>query len=173
MKFFHFKYGVLFCFFMQRCSDEPVYLPQNTVAVAKNTSLKQQTTSFVEKDFRYTAKDKRDPFEPFIPSLSENEASFFTQDENENIYKYEVSQYRLTAVLMGAQEQYALLEDPSGVSHIVFVGQKVGKTGGKVVRIYKEGLQVLETYDDAFGKKVMVPIEIALPRNDLKALKSR
>ena len=59
-----------------------------------------------------------------------------------------------------------MVEDPEGVGHVLKMGSKLGKNGGRVTRISGQGIRVIEEFRAPTGQKQFVPIDITLPDDD-------
>ena len=59
-----------------------------------------------------------------------------------------------------------MVEDPDGEGHVLKMGSKLGKNGGRVTRISSKGIRVIEEFRAPTGQKQFVPIDITLPDDD-------
>ena len=89
-------------------------------------------------DYSYNPLGKRDPFRSFL--------SISTETTNTEIIprtplqKYELEQYRLTAIIWDMDPPMAMVEDPLGIGHPVVEGDYIGKNWGKVIQPEKSTL---------------------------------
>lgn len=96
---------------------------------------------------------KRDPFTP--PELA-------ADSSKSPLEYYDLAQLDLLAVMSGAGASQAMLALPNGETHIVQVGDKIGRNKGRVFKITTSEMIVKETYLDPRGKEVvnLTPIVI-------------
>lgn len=114
-------------------------------------------------EWSYSPIGKRDPFRSYLADLTEKQAEDDVRrpDPTE---KYELDQYRLTGLITGTAQPKALVEDPEKIGHVVRVGTRLGKNGGRITRISNTGIIVTEEYRAPTGEKVKVPITVNLPK---------
>lgn len=120
----------------------------------------QQTTSStsaatpqaeVDRDYVYDPTGKRDPFQPFIAAQTP------VKPVGENIpitplQKYDLSQLKLVAIIVGAGEGSAMVEDSEGKGYIIKKGVYVGTNFGKVKTVLKDRVIIEERYKDYTGQ---------------------
>jgi type IV pilus assembly protein PilP len=124
---------------------------------APTTSTPQQNTSgpaptaAEERDYVYDPTGKRDPFQPFIatqtPVLPSGEEVPITP-----LQKFDISQLKLVAIMVGTGEGKAMVEDSEGKGYIVEKGVYVGRNFGKVKSILKDRVIIEERYKDYMGQ---------------------
>ena len=104
-----------------------------------------------EKDYVYDPTGKRDPFQPFIatqtPVKPIGEEVPITP-----LQKYDLSQLKLVAILVGKGEGRAMVEDAEGKGYIIEKGVYVGRNFGKVKAVLKDRVIIEERYKDYMGK---------------------
>ena len=123
--------------------------------------FKKKAISKVEKPkikIYYTSVNKRDPFRsPFLASerirASEYSAKKDKVDDNVKRAKtilefYPLEQLKVTAVITGISNPIALVTEPGGSGHTVRRGTPLGSHGGRVSRIYSNGIEVSEISKD-------------------------
>jgi len=66
----------------------------------------------------------------------------------------------VTGVVWKARHQRALVVDPSGQTHIVQEGDRIGKNDGRVISIGDSSMNVREAYVDFHGEKTTKEIEM-------------
>jgi len=110
-----------------------------------------------DEKFVYDPDGKIDPFRSF---------DFSPKDAGEAgetpLEQFNYRQLVLTAVLDGFDEPRAVVEDPEGKGHMVKVGMKIGVFGGKVLKIEKTKLVILETTVEFTGEKKTRTVELYL-----------
>jgi len=107
--------------------------------------------------FVYDSAGKRDPFRPFDISVkpSEDCARF-------PLTCYDVGQLRLSTVLLSTEEPKAMVDDASGVGHIVRKGAKIGRNNGEVSEILADRLRIVETLIDVTGQATSRVVELPI-----------
>lgn len=113
----------------------------------------------------YLTENRRDPFQPFllIKRPVDSEADPLAQTP---LQQYDVLQYKLSAVIVGYGQPMVMVMAPNGKSHVVRKGMKIGKNGGTVVQINKEGFLVEERYRDLTDVIRTNIVEIKLPKRE-------
>lgn len=104
---------------------------------ADATGQKGTSASSVEakakKEFAYNPVGKRDPFQPLITQLAP--AGEKPEKARGPLEKFELGQFRLTAMLLVKGSPRAMVKAPDGKSYIVKPGDKIGKLDGEIVKI--------------------------------------
>ena len=111
-------------------------------------------------DWVYDPTDKRDPFRPFDFAPKEEEGRILTPLE-----RYAIGQLKVTAILRGADEPMAIIEDSTGKGYTVRVGTRVGNARGEVATIDEDKVVVVESKVDFTGKSVRNVVEMKLLGN--------
>ena len=135
----------------------------------------QQAAAATKEDknavFSYSPIGKRDPFKSYISVLVKDPDG----DQDEQISpteEYELDQYQLTGLLSGTSQPRALVSDPKGKGHVIKIGTRLGRNGGRVTRISNNTVEVIEEFRAPTGERIRVPITIELPREEI-TLKAR
>ena len=153
------------------CSaSQPVFSApaSKTVPAKAATGVVEGTATTAEvppSKYIFTTENRRDPFQPFllIKRPVDTDADLSAQTP---LQQYETTQYKLSAVIVGYGQPMVMVIAPDGKSHVVRKGMKIGKNGGTVVQIHKEGFLVEEKYRD-FSDVVRTNIlEIKLPKRE-------
>lgn len=121
------------------------------------------TTAVDQANFSYVSINKRDPFRSYLADMDTGDGPARPLSDTE---RFDLSQYRLTAVVSGTTAPRAMVEDPDGEGHVLKMGSKLGKNGGRVTRISSKGIRVIEEFRAPTGQKQFVPIDITLPDDD-------
>jgi type IV pilus assembly protein PilP len=110
--------------------------------------------SAIDSEYSYEPIGKRDPFKtPF-------EAATIRQDHP--LQAFELDQLKLIAVVSGAEVPFAMVEDPTGLGHVVHRGTPIGKHGGRISEISRRKLVVREQYVDYTGRKVTSDVSLVM-----------
>lgn len=97
----------------------------------------------------YDPAGMRDPFEALVMVRKP-----VFQDENEPLtplQRYDLSQFRLSAVVVGKGKPTAMVVAPGGKAYLLAEGTKIGKNGGVVSKVTPESVLVQEKYYDFTG----------------------
>ncbi len=131
----------------QKASAKPPPQPAPQQAVPSSAAPTQE----VERDYVYDPTGKRDPFQPFIaaqtPIKPVGEEIPITP-----LQKYDLSQLKLVAIIVGAGEGSAMVEDSEGKGYIIKKGVYVGTNFGKVKTVLKDRVVIEERYKDYTGQ---------------------
>ena len=131
---------------------------------AQKAKKKKKTTV----EFYYNPVGKRDPFRSYLTVLQEsssNSSNERTQRQLEDTETYELDQYRLTAIVSGTLNPMAMVEDPTGEGHVLKIGSRIGKNGGRITRITSDAIVIIEEFRAPTGERVRVPITVQLPQS--------
>jgi type IV pilus assembly protein PilP len=141
--------------------------PQKKEAVAPVAPATEGGAATVEAPPKYifVTENRRDPFQPFIlikrPVDADADLSAQTP-----LQQYETTQYKLSAVIVGYNQPMVMVIAPDGKSYVVRKGMKIGKSGGTVIQINKEGFLVEEKYRDLSDVIRTNILEIKLPKRE-------
>jgi len=126
----------------------------DAIAVVEQ-SKKEEVVSEEEEEIQYTynPNNKRDPFQSFLATASED--SLLDNIPRTPLQKYEVGQYNLTGIIWGIDRPRALVEDPEGIGHVVEVGTYMGTKWGKVESIEDGLIIVTEELQTVDGQLVV------------------
>ncbi|MBI5213720.1 MAG: pilus assembly protein PilP [Nitrospirae bacterium] len=105
--------------------------------------------------YEYSAGSQRDPFVPLIVKADAKPAKGLTPMES-----YEVSEFKLLAILWNNSKYYAVITLPDGKSYTVKEGIKLGLHGGKIYKITKDSVIIREQVRDYRG--VLAPKDTVL-----------
>jgi Tfp pilus assembly protein PilP len=101
-----------------------------------------------EQSVIYSPIGKRDPFRAAIAKTADREVAGLSPLE-----LFTVDQLQLRAILRGLGKQRAMLEDPSGKTHIVTEGQIIGRERATVSRILKSEVIVTQKTFNYLGEQ--------------------
>jgi Tfp pilus assembly protein PilP len=95
---------------------------------------------------KYAAQDRRDPFVPLVARPETERRKGVTPLED-----YEISEFKLVAILSSKSGYYAVITLPDGKSHTVREGMRIGLHEGRVQKIHKDSVVVRETVRNERG----------------------
>lgn len=146
------------------CGDDaPVSDANTTPAAAAVQTAAPAAVEAAPATYSYSSVGRRDPFQSYLIELAALRKAEEAERRLEATEQFELSQYRLTAVITGTTQPRALVEDPSGMGHVLQVGSKLGRNNGRVTRITPSGVLLVEQHRDGLGKVVRVPVKLELP----------
>lgn len=110
---------------------------------------------------------RKDPFKPLV-----SDARNATQGIRRNrlgqalpILNYDLSQFKVTGIIVGLKGNRAQVVDPTGKPYVVKAGMEIGRNLGRITRITASYVEVFESYRDESGKLVKNTVRLALPKN--------
>lgn len=118
-------------------------ISRKTPEIKTGTAVEQKTTSAFS--YEYTAGARRDPFMPLVVRAEAKPKGLMP------IESYEVSEFKLIAVLWDKTKYYAVVTLPDGKSYTIREGVKLGLHGGKVHKITKDSVIIREQVRDYKG----------------------
>ncbi|MEZ4755065.1 MAG: pilus assembly protein PilP [Bdellovibrionota bacterium] len=112
------------------------------------------------EEFIYDPAGKRDPFRPFnfAPQIDDKALT--------PLQRYSIGQLKLTVILDGFDEPFAMVENSVGKGFKISRGTKIGENGGEVVEILKDRIVILERSVDFTGRETTKTIEMRLRTKD-------
>jgi type IV pilus assembly protein PilP len=105
----------------------------------------------------YDPAGLRDPFEALVMI---RKPVFDDGQPLTPLQKFDLSQFRLSAVVVGKEEPMAMVVAPGGKAYVLKRGVKIGKNGGVVTKISPDIVHVEEKYYDFTGKLSKTNIEL-------------
>ncbi len=127
--------------------------PQSSPADKKPEADDQASSSV----YVYDPAGQRDPFEALVMIKKP------FRDNGQPLtplQQYDLSQFRLSAVVTGKDEPMAMVVAPGGKAYVLKPGVKIGKNGGVVTKVAPEVVYVEERYYDFTGKLSATSLEI-------------
>jgi len=138
-------------------SAAPAVPVQQQVFSAMQSGPAAMSTDFVSR---------KDPFKPLV-----SDAKNATQGVRRNrlgqalpILNYDLSQFKVTGIIVGLKENRAQVVDPTGRPYVVNAGMEIGRNLGRITRITPAYVEVFESYRDDSGKLVKNTVRLALPK---------
>jgi type IV pilus assembly protein PilP len=148
--------------------DESTPMEDGLLAAAKLKRLLSLETAF-----SYSLEGKVDPFKPVLGTDEpESSTERVGQEKKERekripqspIEMVDLSQLKLTAVILAPGRNLAMVEDATGKGYIVKKGTYIGNREGRVTEILPDRLVVTEQGTDDLGKPMSEAREIQLPK---------
>lgn len=123
--------------------------------------------------YSYDPSGKMDPFYPFLAEVAiqsdegVDKADLVPLTELE---KYALTQFKVVAVMAVGKKKVAMVEDPQGMGHSVFIGVLIGQNKGRVVNIQDGVIYVEEKSRDMMGelKSSIIEMAIETPEGGIK-----
>ncbi len=104
----------------------------------------------------YNPKGKLDPFEPLFRQQPAAKSKKKKRKRRKGpltpLEKVDLSQLRLTGVILAKTGNRALVREASGKGYVVKVGTPIGINSGRIVQILKDRIIVEEEVEDLLGK---------------------
>lgn len=136
--------------------------------VSKTKSAENKTKKEIDitdiaqrrSNYRYSAVGKKDPFRNYFGDMASLNKEKKIVSELQN---FDVTDLRLSAIIYGITDPKAVVIAPDGKSYIVKNGSFIGKNWGKISRILPDKLEIVETYKDPLGRKIINKLYLELP----------
>lgn len=156
------------CAFGLACAPE---MPKQKAPPAALTSAVEDDSKQLLDDnagtpYVYSPVGKRDPFRD--PN-TQRRVTAAPQGEGQlgPLQKFDLDQLKVQFTTTATSAPMALVVDPSGVGHIVQIGDFIGKNWGKISAIRREELTVMETIADPnTGRVYPQYIPMRMPKSD-------
>lgn len=140
------------------CGDDARSPPPAPIAVKKAAPAPVADAGVIAGTpyvYTYSAIGKRDPFRNLLAETT-REAGAKTPLEtlvcDEPLCAFDVDELNLVAVISGDANPVAMVEDRTGIGHIVHRNTKIGKQGGKVTSILRDCIVVTSFVQGPDGK---------------------
>jgi len=144
--------------------------PKVQKSVKAAVPLQQQTSSAKvspASEPQVSFSNYKDPFKPFItdvkkaPVVKKNRLG-----QALPILNYEVSQFKVSGIIVGLKQNSAMILDPTGKPYIVKAGMEIGRNEGRITKIAPNYIEVFEQYRDESGKRIKNTIRLTLPKKE-------
>ena len=152
--------------------------PKSDISIITNSTLNKElavTRSHAITNDRplYDPSEKTDPFQPLFKEKPEKKTGKLvpvdTGGKNKTILEgIDLSQLKLTGIILSQNGNKGLVEETSGRGHILAIGTKIGKNGGKVSIIFKDKVIIEEKMKNFYGKIFIEKKELKLFKNSTK-----
>ena len=113
----------------------------------------------------YDPRDKINPFEPLFketPEIKYGSPEPADPAGDTPLEKIDLSQLKLTGIILAASGNKALVREASGLGHIISRGTPIGTHGGRVAGVLKDKVIVKERMKDDRGKFFFRDTELKL-----------
>ncbi len=130
-------------------APEPTAPPKATVAPKKG-KVEPVLEQKQQKKPEYTVAGTRDPFQPYeisVPADMLGDSKKITDP----LQKLSLSQIELVGIIMGKQNR-ALVQESSGMGHIITEGTLIGENSGIVTKISLTGVTIKQHFKDYMGR---------------------
>ena len=162
---------LILCSLLTGCANEYQIEPYDykaeyeRVSKAKSSENKTKEIDITDiaqrrSNYRYSAVGKKDPFRNYFGDMASLNKEKKIVSELQN---FDVTDLRLTAVVYGITDPRAVVVAPDRKSYIIRNGSFIGKNWGKVNRILPDKIEIVETYKDPLGRKVINKLYLELP----------
>ncbi len=135
-----------------------------TRKIEKKPEVKLEKKIEEKEEYHYNPQGKRDPFKPFIVIEPRKPRVKRVKVPLTPLQKYDLSELKLTAIIIGMGEPRAMVEDNFGKGYILKVGDYIGKNGGRVIKIEKDRVVIRESYINYLGEEETKDITLFLHR---------
>jgi type IV pilus assembly protein PilP len=123
--------------------------------------------------YRYDPAGKPDPFKPFIAIVEEERKTEKTGTIEEHkeavvlppLQRFALGELRLTGILLTADQRIAMVKTPEGKRYTLRRGTRLGINGGRVVKILRDSVVVVEKIKDFSGNVHTERVVLALKKN--------
>ena len=154
-----FSAAFAICLFIFFCS---VALSEGNSENATGNNILQELEKIPEwirpPKYKYSPKDKPDPFVPFIQAREQKEPLVQPKKKKRvltPLEKIEATQLKLVGIIWYADQPenaLAMVELPDGKGFILKKGVLVGRSGGRVIKILPDQVLLQEEGINIFGK---------------------
>lgn len=115
----------------------------------------------------YDPAGKIDPFEPLFKETPKIKSAPWTYTDTgrkptTELEKIDLSQLRLTGIILAASGNKALIQEASGRGHVISKGTYIGTHGGRVSGVLRDMVIVEEKMKDVTGRLFIQKIELQL-----------
>ena len=162
---------LILCSILAGCANEYQIEPfdykaeYERVSKTKSSETKKKEIDITDiaqrrSNYRYSAVGKKDPFRNYFGDMASLNKEKKIVSELQN---FDVTDVRLSAIIYGITDPKAVVIAPDGKSYIVKNGSFIGKNWGKISRILPDKLEIVETYKDPLGRKIINKLYLELP----------
>ena len=158
-------------------ANQKTTMPEPTADISDNDSDTEDDPHMVVQTAyastnvpAYDPAGKIDPFRPLFketPKAQSKTATYVSTVTNPTaaLEKIDLSQLKLTGIILAASGNRALVKEASGRGHVISAGSRIGIHGGRVAQVLKDRVIVKEEMIDVAGRLFFQHTEIKLNRN--------
>lgn len=131
---------------LSSCGDEGDVAPQLPQPSKRKQAEAAPVAATTQVDYVYSALNKRDPFRSFaepVKNTNGGDGQVAPEGCTEPLCLIDLDELAVVAVVSGDANPLAMVEDRTGVGHIVRRNTRMGKQGGKVIQILRDCIVVL------------------------------
>lgn len=150
--------------------------PKPDISILRHDSADKKIVSAVTATSRrlgplYNPSGKTDPFEPLIKETpkvkSESEEYVHTDPKGPTeLEKIDLSQLKLTGIILATSGNKALVREASGRGHVISEGTPIGIHRGRVAGVLKDKVVVKEKMKDLRGRYFFKETELKLNKKN-------
>lgn len=109
-----------------------------------------KNTETNERKYIYDPRGKTDPFKSFIAVQEQKKNK---EDERPRTYleTLELSQLRISVIIIGENDRWAMVKDNKGVGHVIKIGTPIGINRGVVYKIQSGEVIIREEYKNTLN----------------------
>jgi Tfp pilus assembly protein PilP len=151
------------------CLEIPPPKPPPTPAAAAATVDPAAAAAAEEASaaaYAYAPVGKRDPFRDPATLAGKRPVARGPNEQLTALQRFELDQLSLLFTNTATASPIAMVGDPSGRTHVVQIGDFIGKNWGKVSNIKRDELQITETIADENNRVYPVFIPLRMKRVD-------
>ncbi|KPA10738.1 Pilus assembly protein PilP [Candidatus Magnetomorum sp. HK-1] len=146
-----------------------------SLSTTDETDMALVLKKLAPKPFQYRPQGKIDPFVPLIVKkkrmvdVSQSVKKAVRKKRKRILTlleKFDLSQLKLTAVMMTPKSTIAIVEETSGRGFVVKTGTRIGLNSGRVVDILMDRIIIQEFEEIITGKKLYITKEMKLNKPD-------
>lgn len=145
-------------------------LPQVKKTANTPVPVQQQTSSAQTppaSELQVSFSNYKDPFKPYITDTKKTPAVRRNRlGQALPILNYEVSQFKVSGIIVGLRQNSAMVLDPTGKPYVVKAGMEIGRNEGRITKITPSFIEVFEQYRDDNGKLIKKTIRLTLPKKE-------
>lgn len=110
--------------------------------------------------------DRKDPFKSFVALQVQaaKPAASTRKKDRLPIQSYDLSKFKVAGIIVGLNENRALVIDPVGKGYVVKQGMLIGDNDGRISKITATTLVVIENYRDDNGHISKRTVKLTLPQ---------
>jgi Tfp pilus assembly protein PilP len=146
--------------------------PKSDISISSNDSANKKIAGADTVTVRhpwpfYDPTGKTDPFEPLVketPKINSESAAYADTDPSGTtaLEKIDLSQLKLTGIILAASGNKALVREASGRGHVISEGSPIGTHRGRVAGVLKDKVIVKEKMKDLRGRLFFKETELKL-----------